>query len=1104
MQHRGSGHRRGKRSLARTASHTALGVGAFACLVLAGSVAAQQQQTATFQEVVATYDAADQKQMGSMAAVKRMTGQPDRFQLMLPKGSDIFEVQVYGNAQGVSGLRLVYKDGGDLMMTALAGNDGGLDPKALRLGANERIIAVLTRHTDERLLAIRLETNLGRSLTVGAPGQEFDAQASVIGRVVGFNGNSGRTGLGALGVIIHADTPGAQKIASQATSTGELKSADPSMLGYAAGDRLVRGSNPDGSQTPYTYAPGDSILIPRDAELAGLVVYGDAFINGVQLAYRPLGASEMGLSKVLGAATGPIRRLTLPPGQKISSIIVKSSNDRVLNMAAIKEGGEIVTFGDWDASGAPITGGQQFDATEPNRTFGLVGLLGTQGANGMSWLMPIRLPTMVGPVSGFKGAPSQAASGCAATANAQNVAQAGATPIERLTAMRSGQIGVAAQFAIPLDATQSVMAGRLGGVLPEECRYDVSGTWASDSLPSLRPTPPPAGEKMSIHQGTESGANGNFVDRSYLVISALDPDHQLVVYDGMGNGGRTILNSTDGKSLRDVLDLATGIKRPDGSPDEKTYGTGADMLRISVGDIDGVSTIKWRGVTYKRPTPSVLQPQALAINDSFTVHQALDNLPAARRGYDIALDNPFEMNLNALGLKPIFAIPDPKLYVTIEKTSVPLGLLYVANGGYGMSFTETLITNQSDLQKSVSNTYGASIGYGGKNNAQQEAAGKQQPSASVAVSYSESQMNGSSHNQGRSLAMTIARDKKYSVILDRPFARLEPSFVQAIYNYDRSGDIWTFVKQYGTHYPFAVTYGAASKSIETFSHQETANWSSASKDLSVKLSGSFRGVDGSVSYDRKEEQSATNKVAVDTRRSDLQAQCATNKEASGLGKECPILFDLRPMHELISPLNFPNDPEFVTRVRAKLERDIRTYLDSQAAKQIVEQPPQVWNISLSGIKCSDVGQEAVVWDKAAELRGVIDFTVSLGQSGTDGYVAESAKGLDQSDGEMTLECDGKVKELLGTVAFWGTPEEMQRAKLRTWINWLIEVDGVGDPDDIIVDKDAGTAWILESLPISGAGTATVGQAFKATQSIARGSDSSLPTLELEYSFKRVK
>lgn len=1048
-------------------------------------------------DILKTYSAADQNAMAKLplANIRGISG--SNVSAAVPKGATVRRIRIFG-APDITGFQLVYESGGELFETEVAGTAGPAVAE-LALVGEDRVTAISATSSDTALRSVAIETESGKTLQAGTPDGAKQVRYDLPEEFLGLIGVS-TDRIASLGALATARAPMARIYLEQLGNDGQPTYKSDQKLGYGAGDKIVR----TGSAGTISGAE-QTAMIPKGAEIARVIVYGDQTINGLALGYRSPGSEQILPTATLGQARGKRRVLNFAPGETLEYVVVAWTDAGIHGLLLEKNGKAQVTYGNWEKANGPGFHAQGFGAGA-GETAGFIGFSGTSGAM-LNSLAAVRLPQAAETASAA-AVPAKAALSCSEVAAQATAKSAGGSDAKNVILARAKGLVLERQFAaIQLDDQQAAAAEQKFGRSIDACRLTLDGLWRTNEPIVINANIVSLPGNMTQTEG-DMIDHGNYTDHEYIVIAnSNDPDNQIAYMDGLGDGRKVFLNSTDGVSLADLIRGKV--------PGRKTFQGGGMTLVVNLAPsskrIEIRVTKGGRTQQFYRPT---LRPndQAVGITDTFVISQSLDNLPAAQRGYDITRDSPFFINNNLGRMQPIFRVPGELAYELTEKQAVPVGLWYIPDGLSGMISTDTLIMTETDYQKSVTNAYGASLGYGKTPNEQESQMGKKPISASIAVDYVKGQTQGMRDGSVSSMAMAIARTKKYAVVVNHAFSELEPNFIDDLYTAAAYNDFGTFIQRYGTHYAYAVTYGSAARSQETFDQRATADWASENESLSVKVTGEYKGVSGSASYSRNVDESNSSKVESSVRTSRLLSTCTggASSTAQQGEKDCPILLDLRPIYDLVSPMYFAGSEDWVYQVKPKLRAAVEAYLASKVDRIDDQAKTELWQVAMPQVRCTDVGTEAF---NTASLRGSVTFDIST-PLGPDNEgkarkpLVRTGTGLNKPEGKLDVPCDGKWVNLAGNkpVVVAGTAAQLGRTTVTGWINWLVEVDGgtLVDPDDDLVAQSADTALVLSAVAFKGTSDSEIGATVSHVQQLWNGKDKGDPVLDIQYTFKRIR
>jgi len=189
--------------------------------------------------------------------------------------------------------------------------------------------------------------------------------------------------------------------------------------------------------------------------------------------------------------------------------------------------------------------------------------------------------------------------------------------------------------------------------------------------------------------------------------------------------------------------------------------------------------------------------------------------------------------------------------------------------------------------------------------------------------------------QNNTMAQVVgySRAKSYAIIAEHADTKLSSDFLTAIGDAKDEGNYRQLIEWFGTHYAYAVTYGASAKmtrdiSTEVFSQALTETEGNRFEAEALVVGSSIGGFNEGMS-------SVGTRTAGEIGNEGGQFISVGGNgswDSSGYAggdRVAPILLDSRPLDELLNPINFPDQPDVYTRVRAELAQAINGYLAGQ-------------------------------------------------------------------------------------------------------------------------------------------------------------------------------
>ena len=339
----------------------------------------------------------------------------------------------------------------------------------------------------------------------------------------------------------------------------------------------------------------------------------------------------------------------------------------------------------------------------------------------------------------------------------------------------------------------------------------------------------------------------------------------------------------------------------------------------------------------------------------------------------------------------LFELPDDDLKNYTRPTgeiTLPFGWYYDSKIYSEAEETTTMIDTNRDVMNSVERTAGYNV------------------SGSVDVSYgmveAEASFSFNSSNGQMQKMATMQADKTvftqnqyhhtaYAIAVQKIDLKLHSDFVDDVQELLRDltagaltdQKLKDFLRIYGTHYAYAITYGTQGAATYRLSEQQMSQlvekgvsysqaWEANAK---VKVMGSGGSIGGGSSS--SDDQKMQNQFASIVQDSEQNYTCSGGASCSGgtpTGEpNVPIFLDLRPISELLGP-PFYDDPKIVLDLRDRVYDAIQNYA---FVKLPPEKPrPGIVELTFQSPECRDQqsGKQApdVIWDWNP-------FTVSAGE-----------------------------------------------------------------------------------------------------------------------------
>ncbi|MBE5075029.1 hypothetical protein IM511_12100 [Erythrobacteraceae bacterium E2-1 Yellow Sea] len=466
----------------------------------------------------------------------------------------------------------------------------------------------------------------------------------------------------------------------------------------------------------------------------------------------------------------------------------------------------------------------------------------------------------------------------------------------------------------------------------DACWTRLDGVWREDRTPTFD-TSANDGSEWDVQGLPLAGLlHGNYTTPAALFIApGDDPDNELYVMAGIDDVRMTRYVSNDGVSVDALIGRAGANKvfeaeEQTSLPQRLTldYTAGGD-LRIRLGNRQFLR-------------PQTTASRDLPSDDVFAIQFQTDNFAANLKGYNVLTQDPFLLMNN--NMREVFDRRDTDEYRIQEKYAVPFGFTLQNELLQGNVYRSTTVSSAKEMQDANSSSFGvkANISVSGAvNTALSFAPGDGRiADTGISVGNSSTQSSMNAMRQSNTVAQVVgySRAKSYAIILDHSESKLSSGFLTAVGDAQREGRYQNLIDQFGTHYAYAVTYGASAKMTRDISSE--AFESVLSETEGDKLEGEVRILGSSIGGFNESMNSRVEGYsgAFGNEGGRFIAVGGNGSWDSGGysrgDRVAPILLDLRPLDELLNPINFPDQPDIYTRVRAELALAINQYLAGQA------------------------------------------------------------------------------------------------------------------------------------------------------------------------------
>lgn len=468
----------------------------------------------------------------------------------------------------------------------------------------------------------------------------------------------------------------------------------------------------------------------------------------------------------------------------------------------------------------------------------------------------------------------------------------------------------------------------------DQCWFRLDGVWREDVPISLDTDFIPVGWSSARPELVHL-ANGTYTTPLHVVVlPSSAPEKMLQVALAEGGADPVRYVSEDGVTLRELLGNR-GRTKVYSAPSRALAPGLAPSLTIDV-TRTGYLRLRMGRASFYRPAPGTVSK--VSGDDPFMIGYTMENLRANRTGYDVSTQNPNRLLQNPKA--EVFDFATDRGAVIDQRRVVPLGLKLVKEETQGTVHYSTNVSSEREYQQMTQSTFGNStrIGVSGQVGGGREggASGNVSAEAGFGWGSDSAKQQFKSLQDSKSVAEEIGymRFKKLALVLDPAYARLTDRFIDAVADAQRQRDFGELLAKFGTHYAYAITYGAAGEVRQRITAQAFARRRQRSDSSSSNERGAF--IVGETSAYRSSE-SRTDSSFRETNEHGERTFDAVGGNGSwdqnGFSAgdaHYPILADLRPLSDLLNPINFPDQPEVYGALRRDLARAIEQYMRARA------------------------------------------------------------------------------------------------------------------------------------------------------------------------------
>jgi hypothetical protein len=310
-------------------------------------------------------------------------------------------------------------------------------------------------------------------------------------------------------------------------------------------------------------------------------------------------------------------------------------------------------------------------------------------------------------------------------------------------------------------------------------------------------------------------------------------------------------------------------------------------------------------------------------------------------GYNLAKMDYKDFQVNTGADKNIFKMPDENsqdYYFAANGKILPNGIIF-KNDRHGFNRARShTISTEEEHKKAWNMNVGFSIGV---------------PDAmSFGLNYSHKESVDKMRSTNKMHGVSITQEALYGLVLDKSKIELSPDFLDMIYlirdTYLKFGDrdyeqylsnsranlyyFYTWlISTYGTHYAYAVTYGGSAYQEFELSGKQTQITKEQGTEISAEMSGTAEGVQGGINGGGGNSSKDLDGDGIEDKISNIETiggSLSSGQDGGSWslhdGSEVPIMLDLRPIYELLSPVFF-DDPIIYTDMREGLTLALNKY-----------------------------------------------------------------------------------------------------------------------------------------------------------------------------------
>lgn len=460
--------------------------------------------------------------------------------------------------------------------------------------------------------------------------------------------------------------------------------------------------------------------------------------------------------------------------------------------------------------------------------------------------------------------------------------------------------------------------------------------------------------------------HGVYTQPGYLVIEKSgDLDRQLIVGQPFLSSRKATFTSSDQYALGETLMRRGPAKRYRSS--RSMRGLGRDLsVRVAS---NGVAVLELGGRQFVRPKPQLSKDQRAAqppMQDAFNRGDNIQYTDVLAQGFDVTSQNPNRFGDNNKDF--VFAKKKATDYYTKDRKIVPIDMSLDLLSDQGSIYFSSAVSSATEIQSAYASSFGVSVQAGisgSASNKGQTRSVNLEASVGYGSSFSSSQFSSLQSRKSVSQAIGFSRQKQFALIRDHAQSELDGFFRDAVVSAVESGDFRQIIRRYGTHYPYATTFGSSGQVRSTATDEGYREIVKESSSDSKSGGANLLIVQANVNSSNSSQSGSSFETNTQYGTAFFDAvggNGSWNESGFAAGQSAyPILTDMRPLDELLNPMNFPGQPMIYNQGRRTLAAKIDDYL-SRAGRRVSDRsllpeiiPTQRWTIRALSVACHRAG-----------------------------------------------------------------------------------------------------------------------------------------------------